>query len=351
MERYSIPNGEIVRARVEDVYPTIADGSVILSVLDGPYGLDVAQWDRVPDLAVFYRPHIAEVSRVSAASASVYFWNTHAGLIDVDPVFREYGWARRAVVTWDKGMGFLAGKIDTESCRTWPNVTEVCALYQREPNEVDLWNQWGDVHPVRRYLNAARQRAGFTNAQVDEAVGASGMARHWFTWTQWCLPSAERYAQLRALLPGLDRDLDDLRAEHARLWAEYRSEWERVRAPFVLPAGLTNVWSHPQVQGAERLTDANGMTLHSCQKPILFARRIVEASSRPGDLVFVPFGGTCREAVANEQIARFYPEQARRTLSVEIDEDGRDYVGAVLRQIGGSDLGDGKPSGQVGLFR
>ena len=347
MTRHLLPHGEIIRARVEEVYPTIADGSVTLTVMDGPYGMGKADWDKVRDLAAFYRPHIAEVSRVSAPSASVYFWNTHDGLIDVDPVWRAAGWTRRAVVTWDKGIGFLAGKGIADT-RTWLDVTEVCALYVREPNEVDLWNEWGDAHPVRRYLDGARARAGLTNREVDDALGVSGMARHWFTWTQWCLPSAERYDQLRALLPGLTRSLDDLRAEHAELWSAFRAQWEAIRAPFNPTMGVTNVWTHPQVQGAERLTGADGATLHPCQKPLLFARRIIEASSRPGETVFVPFGGTCRESVANEQIARLNPEDARRVVTVEQDEDGRDYIGAVLRSLG--ELPPAERGGQLGLF-
>lgn len=334
MERHPLRHGEIIRARVEDVYPTLADRSVSLVHSDGPYNLGKAAWDKVPDLAAFYRPHIAAWGRVCAPSASVYLWNTHGGLIDVDPEMRSAGWTRRAVITWDKGIGFLAGK-GVADTRTWLDVTEVCAVYVREPNEVDLWNEWGDAHPVRRYLDAARERAGLTNRDVDDALGVSGMARHWFTWTQWCLPSAERYAQLRTLLPGLDRDLDDLRAEHACLWADFRARWESIRAPFSPPLGVTTVWSHPKVAGAERLVGPDDADLHPCQKPLLFARRIVEASSRPGDVVVEPFGGTCRVAVACEAIARYAPEEARRYVCVEMDEDGREYVPAVLRQLGG----------------
>jgi hypothetical protein len=321
-----------------------------LAILDGPYGIGKAGWDcmGVEGLAEWYLPHLERVSALLAASASLYVWNTAPGLKRLDPVIRGMGWTWRADVTWDKGVASLAGK-GVESLQTWPDVTEVCGFYQREPSEVDLWNRWGDAHPVRRYLDAARERAGLTNAQVDDAVGVSGMARHWFTWTQWCLPSAERYAQLRAILPGLDRDLDDLRAEHARLWADFRAEWEHIRAPFNPPMATSNVWTAPVVAGPERLKGPDGTALHPCQKPLLFAERMIRASTRPGERVLIPFGGTNREAVVMEWMARTTPDEARRYDACELNADGVDYIGPVLAQIRGEDPRQ-KAAGQLPMF-
>lgn len=79
--------------------------------------------------------------------------------------------------------------------------------------------------------------------------------------------------------------------------------------------------------------DAEQAALHPCQKPLKFADRIIRASSRPGDLILEPFGGTCRIAVACEQIARYKPADARRYVCVEMNADGVDYIGPVLKQI------------------
>ena len=62
-----------------------------------------------------------------------------------------------------------------------------------------------------------------------------------------------------------------------------------------------------------------------------------------------PFGGTCRMAVAAEQIARRSPEEARRYVCIEADEDGRDYVPAVLRSLG-TIAPAPSAAGQLGLF-
>ena len=61
--------------------------------------------------------------------------------------------------------------------------------------------------------------------------------------------------------------------------------------------------------------------------------------------MFEPFGGTCRIAAACEDIARWEPEKARRYVCVEMDEDGRGYIPAVLASLRGEQVNAG-PTGQ-----
>ncbi len=344
-----LTGSQVYEADARLVAATLPPGCASLAILDGAYGLSKAAWDKIPrggTLADLYQGHLDDVGRVCAASASLYLWNTSAGWAELHPHILARGWTFRALITWDKGVASLAGK-GIVDIRTWPDVTEVCGFYQREPNEIDLWNESGEAHPGRLYLEAARQRSGLSNAAIDAALGVSGMARHWFTWTQWCLPSEERYRQLRAILPGLDRTLADLKAEHESVWAAFRARWEAIRAPFVCPMGLGNVWSTGQVAGPERLKDGNGDTMHPCQKPLSFAERMIRASSRPGSVCWAPFGGTLRELVAAERMARLDPAEARKVVTCELNLDGRDYIGAALEQIGAEVRPKG---GQIGLF-
>ncbi len=112
--------------------------------------------------------------------------------------------------------------------------------------------------------------------------------------------------------------------------------------------GCGNVWPYRLVGGSDALSAERLHTgrivagksalhpdclevLHPCQKPLAFYDRIIRASSRPGDLVMEPFGGTLRAAVAIERL----PErEARRYCCIEMDEDGRGYVPAVLATMG-----------------
>jgi hypothetical protein len=76
---------------------------------------------------------------------------------------------------------------------------------------------------------------------------------------------------------------------------------------------------------------------------------MIRASTRPGEHVLVPFGGTCREAVVCEWLARSEPGQARRYDVCELNQDGPDYIGAALAQIRGEDP-RAKAAGQIPMF-
>ena len=263
--RHQLPHSEIIHARVEDVYPMIGPGSVTLCHVDGPYGMNKAAWDKVKDLAAWYRPHIAEWGRVCAPSASVYLWNTAEGWAAIHPEMVGAGWTFRGLIVWQKS-GANPTLVGAANSYKWPDVTEVCGHYQR-----------GDAHHVN-------------------PRGCSNV------WT---------YAPT-----------SDMNAE--RLWSDNMK---------------------PRMVSG----DENREALHPCQKPLLFARRIVEASSRPGDLVFEPFGGTCRIAAACEAIGRYEPEKARKYLCCEMDEDGRGYIPAVLASLRG-ELPRGASAQQTRLF-
>ena len=336
--------GRIVAARAEDVYPELSD--VRLTIMDGPYGKGKADWDRVKDLRAWYAPHIEGVSRCSAASASVYFYNTFDGVLKVHPEWEARGWELAAWIIWDKGLGYVAGRVDTEALRAWMDVTEVAALYRREmvagPHPIDAANM-SDRNAVRGFLCAERTRSALPLSQLKAAMKAQGAAgemivRHSFYASQWCFPTFDQWAALHRVwnehgrLEG--RPYLQVR-EPLRTWnqddpADYealRADYEALRVPFFHPMSTTNVWDHPMVQGPERLRDAHGKPLHPCQKPLLFAERMIRASSRPGELVFEPFGGTCRAAVACELL----PEaEARRYVCVEPNES---YIAGAMADI------------------
>lgn len=79
--------------------------------------------------------------------------------------------------------------------------------------------------------------------------------------------------------------------------------------------------------GAERVSGGNGQALHPCQKPLAFYDRLIRSSSRPGDVVLEPFGGTLRAAVA---CTRLPADEARRAICVE---PHRPYIDAVRPQL------------------
>lgn len=69
---------------------------------------------------------------------------------------------------------------------------------------------------------------------------------------------------------------------------------------------MGSVWRFPVCSGSERLKDENGEKLHSTQKPLEMLERIIAISSKKGDLVLDPFGGTMTTGVAAKKLGRNY---------------------------------------------
>lgn len=105
-------------------------------------------------------------------------------------------------------------------------------------------------------------------------------------------------------------------------------------------SSATNVWKcsptddphHERIYAetlkAHRVTGAmQRIAAHPCQKPLMFVRRAILASTRPGNTILDPFAGTCRVALACEQL---HADQARRHVSIEMDPA---HVKAALRDI------------------
>lgn len=67
---------------------------------------------------------------------------------------------------------------------------------------------------------------------------------------------------------------------------------------------LGSVWTFPVCSGNERLKDSQGRKLHNTQKPLALLERIIAISSKFGDIVLDPFGGTMTTAAAAKKLGR-----------------------------------------------
>ncbi len=69
---------------------------------------------------------------------------------------------------------------------------------------------------------------------------------------------------------------------------------------------MGSVWRMAVCTGNERLKTDGGRKLHSTQKPLEMLERIVAISSKMGDVVLDPFGGTMTTGVAAKKLGRKY---------------------------------------------
>jgi len=82
-------------------------------------------------------------------------------------------------------------------------------------------------------------------------------------------------------------------------------------------------WLFPICSGPERLKDDGGRKAHPTQKPEELLRKLVLASSNPGDLVADPFSGSGTTAVVSEQLGRRW----------STCDNNRDYNGWAIERL------------------
>jgi len=288
-----------------------------LIVSDGAYGVGGFPGDprTSESLADWYRPHVEWWSRRATPATTLWFWNTEVGWATVHPVLVEHGWEYVQTIIWDKGVAHVAGNVNSDTIRQMPVVTEVCVFYRRR---LDFPSPDGATLAARAWLRGEWQRAGLPLSAANEACGVKNAAtRKYLTqdWL-WYFPPAD---MMRRLVAYAQRHGDPDGRPYFSLDGKHPvtpKEWEALRHPWTHQHAITNVWSHPPLNGKERYrgngvrsaprvhTPGRNATNHLNQKPLEFMRRIVTASTREGDVVWEPFGGLCSAAVAAVELGR-----------------------------------------------
>ena len=73
---------------------------------------------------------------------------------------------------------------------------------------------------------------------------------------------------------------------------------------FTKQSEMHNTFISSALQGKERLRDKNNKAIHPTQKPLFLLRKLIEVSSKPGDVVLDVFMGLGSTAVAAKQTGR-----------------------------------------------
>lgn len=134
--------------------------------------------------------------------------------------------------------------------------------------------------PLRAYLDGERRRAGVSYEDVCGMIGCapgSGMPSHYFSRSQWSLPTGQNYEAMRQGFAELNGAGEYLGREYEYL----RREYEELRRPFAVTktAGqYTDVWEVGVVP-------PGGRDRHPCEKPVELLRVAIEASTRPGAVI------------------------------------------------------------------
>ena len=304
----------LYHGRCEDVLPTLDPGTAHLLLTDPPYfQVKDDEWDNQWQHATQFLGWLGDVLDAAkpalTANASAWVFAGPALASKVEGVVSE----RFRVlnhVRWVKEQGWHQ-KAEIEAQRRYLTPWEgiVFAEQYGADGSTLRGSGWNDAcaklhagvfEPIRAYLVAERDAAGFTNREVDVHLGTNGMAGHYFGASQWALPTETVYRQLQELFNS--RSGGHLRREYEDL----RREYEDLRRPFRLKrtGPVSDVWNFDTV--------APYAGKHPCEKPQALLRHMIDASSRPGDLILDPFAGSGSTLIA----AR---DAGRRAVGIEMD--------------------------------
>jgi adenine-specific DNA-methyltransferase len=302
----------LFRGDCTDIHLTLPDSSVNLILTDPPYfRVKNEPWDRQWDTAAGYLEWFGGVceqwERVLAPNGSLYVFASPKMAARVECKVGERFNVLNHLV-WNKPVS-RAQSACKEALRGYFGDSEriIFAEHYGSDNYAKGEAGYGAkcdelrgfvFEPLRAYLDGERRRAGVTPEQCNVICGhreQGGMAgRHYFSDSQWCLPTAENYAKLRSGFSRLNHGGEYLRREYEDL----RREYEDLRRPFSVSAQVpyTDVWDFATVQAYAGK--------HPCEKPLDMLEHIISASSRPGDVVLDSFMGSGNTGIAAQKLGR-----------------------------------------------
>ena len=271
-------------------------------VSDGAYGVlgfegDTSDHTGMPE---WYENHIAAWSRRATPQTVLWFWNSEIGWASVHPILEKHGWRYVNANIWDKGIGHIAGNVNTKKIRRFPVVSEVCVQYVFEAKIDGLI--------LKHWLLREWKRTGLPLREANTACGVADAAvrKYLDQGHLWYWMPPEMFQKLVSYAN------ENGRPEGRPYFSENGTlpmaadDWAKTRSPFSCPHGVTNVWKRPALRGAERIkTDGTrGRAVHLNQKPLDLMTQIVEATTTPGSVVWEPFGGLFTASVAARRLNR-----------------------------------------------
>jgi adenine-specific DNA-methyltransferase len=302
-DRYTLHLGDC-----RDVMRGMAPASVDAIVTDPPYHkvLD-EEWDWDHDTADDFLAWMGllcdDWRRILKPNGSLFVFCSPQMSDRVSVVIRERFTVLNQIV-WNKPNA-IAAKACKESLRSWFDDSERAIFaghYGADNTALGLSTYAAKCdeargfvfEPLRAYLAGEMERAGWTIGKVDQQWMAlrnckGHMAGHWFTRSQWALPTARHYQWLRELFNGGDGAGESLRRDYEELrkhYEELRKHYEELRRPFNMTAArpFRAVWEYAPVGPRERV--------HPCEKPQAMLRDILTAITKPGAVVLDCFAGS-----------------------------------------------------------
>ena len=273
----------------------LPDKSVQLIIADPPYykvkGDFDFVWKTFDDYLQDVEKWAIECKRILADNGTIYWYGDAKNIAYSQIIFDKHFNLLNSLV-WENTNDHKQQIRFNTDLRTFAPLTERCLMYGSKAmnttglKEVEM-EYVAPRNPFALELKKARLKKGVSINQVAEYGKFYGNVNHGGAVTNWergyNIPSIEQWKILCENLPIERTEYEHLRTEYEHL----RTEYEHLRRYFNNERYYGDVIRIPNYE--------TGNHEHDTPKPEKLTREIILISSRPNDLILVPFAGSGTE--------------------------------------------------------
>jgi site-specific DNA-methyltransferase (adenine-specific) len=273
----------------------LPDKSVQLIIADPPYykvkGDFDFVWKTFDDYLQDVERWAIECKRVLADNGTLYWYGDAKNIAYAQIIFDKHFNLLNSLV-WENTNDHKQQIRFNTDLRTFAPLTERLLMYEQRGQKTGgelIFEQFlKPKNPFSKYLKIEFTNAGFTNREIAQLFpsrtgGLTGCVSNWLNGDN--VITEEQYNVIREYCNNkyLQKPYEELKAEYEELKAEY----EELRRPFNNERFYGDVIRIPNYE--------TGSHEHDTPKPEKLTREIILISSRPNDLILVPFAGSGTE--------------------------------------------------------
>ena len=307
METNIIYNEDCIQGMEEK----IPDNSIDLIVIDPPYNIGKAEWDKIDNYIEWMGKVFLECQRTLKDNGSFYFWhNDFEQIVNLQKWISENSkFVFKQMIVWNKrfdkakNKGFLDGFVEVNGLRNYQKMAEYCLYYtfQDETGLQEIYSDKELFKPTKQYLINEKKKSELTNKDFNiifseyynkEGCKDRSVIEHYWQNSQWTFPTKEIYENILQRTGYFQKPYYKLRLEYEDL----RLEYEDLRFTFNNQKSHHSVWNY-------EIAPKQG---HITPKPVEMIENIIKHSSNENDTVLDCFMGSGTTAVACKNLNRRY---------------------------------------------
>jgi len=277
----------------------IPDNSVDLIVIDPPYNINIAKWDKIKNYTDWMEQVFNEVERISKKSGSFYFFhNDFIKMVQLQNILNTKSFVFKQLLVWDKFNCTSPGDYGrvSKGISNFPKQAEYCLYYVF----VKYDNEPVGNEEVRNYFLNERKKISDSLTKINKIAfkatdGKDGMAGNILSSYKkgWSFPTKEKYDLLNKSYGICTIPYYELKQKYVSKSKMYAFNCQ----------GNTSVIQLPH-------ESPNG---HITPKPLKLIETIIKTSSNRDDVVLDCFMGSGTTGLACKNLGRNF-------IGIELDK-------------------------------